>query len=130
MPLDPCSNVLEQTTHPLTIIYPSCKFRTYYRYFQAHLRIMHTFLPSSKKSGIFGVPLGVPFHSTCDPPEFAGSRHATGCERGKYLIMSISTPFGSGTQCSSTEAKHPSASDCSSSTAVEAFSRSSRRALG
>ena len=52
MPLDPCSTVLEQTTHPLIIAYPSCKFRTYYRYFQAHLRIMHTFLPSSKKSGI------------------------------------------------------------------------------
>ena len=68
MPLDPCSIVLEQTTHPLTIIYPLSKFRTSYRYFQAHLRIMRTSLPSSKKSGLFRVPLGVPFHTTCKAP--------------------------------------------------------------
>ena len=42
MPLDPCSNVLEQTTHPLTIIYPLSKYRTYCRYFHAHLLIQYT----------------------------------------------------------------------------------------
>ena len=68
MPLDPCSNVLEQTTHPLTIIYPLSKFRTYYRYFQAHPRIMHNFLPKMPDFLDDGVPLGVPFHSTCTPP--------------------------------------------------------------
>ena len=67
MPLDPCSNVLEQTTHPLTIIYPLSKFRVSYRYLEAHLSIMHASLPSSKQSGDFRAPLGVPFHSTCTP---------------------------------------------------------------
>ena len=54
MPLDPCSNVLEQTTHPLTIIYPLSRFRTYYRYFQAHLRIMHAFYHHLRNQAFLG----------------------------------------------------------------------------
>lgn len=67
MPLDPCSNVLlEQTTHPLTTIYPLSKSCTCCKYFQAHLLIMYTFLPWPRNSGISGLFVGcLPIQPTC-----------------------------------------------------------------
>ena len=76
MPLDPCSNDLEQTTHPLTIIYPLPKSRTYCRYFQAHLVIMYTSLPWSRNSGIF---VGRAF-PVLPNPALVPCRDATGWE--------------------------------------------------